>query len=85
MNQRHQRTLSAVFRHPTRPDIRWADIEALFLALGAEVSEGRGSRVRVALRGVRAVFHRPHPRPMTDRGAVRSVADFLRAAGIGEG
>jgi hypothetical protein len=85
MNRRHQRTLLAVFEHPTRPDIRWADIEALFLALGAEVSEGRGSRVRVALRGVRAVFHRPHPRPMTDRGAVRSVADFLRAAGIREG
>jgi len=85
MNRRHQRTLLEVFEHPTRPDIRWADIEALFLALGAEVSEGRGSRVRVALRGVRAVFHRPHPRPMTDRGAVRSVADFLRAAGIREG
>jgi len=74
-----------VFEHPTRPDIRWTDIEALFVALGADVSEGRGSRVRVALRGVRAVFHRPHPRPMTDRGAVRSVADFLRTAGITEG
>jgi hypothetical protein len=85
MNRRHQRTLLAVFEHPTRPDIRWTDIEALFVALGADVSEGRGPRVRVALRGVRAVFHRPHPRPMTDRGAVRSVADFLRTAGITEG
>ena len=77
--------LLAVFEHPTRPDISWTDIEALFVALGADVSEGRGSRVRVALRGVRAVFHRPHPRPITDWGAVRSVADFLRAAGIAEG
>jgi len=85
MNRRHQRTLLAIFEHPTRPDIRWAEIEALLEALGAEVSEGRGSRVRVALGGVRAVFHRPHPRPLTDRGAVRSVADFLRAAGIREG
>ena len=85
MNRRHQRTLLAVFEHPMRPDIRWTDIEALFVALGADVSEGRGSRVRVALRGVRAVFHRPHPRPITDWGAVRSVADFLRAAGIAEG
>ena len=82
MNRQHQRTLLAVFEHPTRPDARWADIEALFLAVGADVSQGRGSRVRVALRDVRAVFHRPHPRPVTDRGAVRSVADFLRAAGI---
>lgn len=85
MNRQHQRTLLAVFEHPTRPDIRWTDIEALLVALGAEISEGRGSRVRVALRGVRAVFHRPHPRPLTDRGAVRSVADFLRSAGVTEG
>lgn len=85
MNRRNQRTLQSVFEHPTRPDIRWSDIEALFRALGADVSEGQGSRLRVALHGVRAVFHRPHPRRVTDRGAVRSVADFLRAAGITEG
>jgi hypothetical protein len=46
------------------------------------VSEGRGSRVRVALRGVRAVFHRPHPRNETDRGAVAAVRRFLQEAGI---
>lgn len=85
MNRQHQRTLLAIFEHPTRPDIRWTDIEALLVALGADVSEGRGSRVRVALRGVRAVFHRPHPRSVTDRGTVRSVADFMRTAGITEG
>ncbi|MFH1183698.1 MAG: type II toxin-antitoxin system HicA family toxin [Chloroflexota bacterium] len=84
MSRRHQRTLQAIFEHPTRPDIRWSDIEALFRTLGAEISEGRGSWVRVALCGVRAVFHRPHPQPVTDRGTVRSVADFPRAAGITE-
>ena len=42
-------------------NIPWSDVEALFVALGAEVTEGHGSRVRVALNGVRAVFHRPHP------------------------
>ncbi len=34
--------------------------------MGAEITEGRGSRVRVALKGVRAVFHRPHPEKETD-------------------
>jgi len=29
--------------------------------MGAEVSEGSGSRVRIALNGVKAIFHRPHP------------------------
>ncbi|MGA2575400.1 MAG: type II toxin-antitoxin system HicA family toxin [Bryobacteraceae bacterium] len=60
----------------------WSDIERLFENLGADVSEGRGSRVRVALRGVRAVFHRPHPRNETDRGAVAAVRRFLQEAGI---
>ena len=41
-----------------------------------------GSRVRVALNGVRAVFHRPHPRKETDRGAVVSIRRFLTEAGI---
>ena len=54
----------------------------LLLALGAELSEGSGSRVRVALNGVRAVFHRPHPQRETDKGAVKSVRRFLQEAGI---
>lgn len=51
-------------------------------AAGAEITEGSGSRLRVALNGVRAVFHRPHPRKETDKGAVRSVRRFLTEAGI---
>ncbi|MCP4166704.1 MAG: type II toxin-antitoxin system HicA family toxin [Chloroflexi bacterium] len=50
---------------------------ALFVSLGAEVTEGRGSRVRVALNDVRAVFHRPHPQKETDKGAVKSARRFL--------
>ncbi|MCE9555542.1 MAG: type II toxin-antitoxin system HicA family toxin [Planctomycetes bacterium] len=65
-----------------RANIKWRDIEALFRHLGAEVTKGRGSRVRVVLNGVRAVFHRPHPSPDTDRGAVRSVRAFLESAGV---
>jgi hypothetical protein len=76
------RTLEAIFERPVRADIRWKDIESLLSACGAEINEGRGSRVRVALKGVRAVFHRPHPRKETDRGAVVSVRRFLTEAGI---
>jgi hypothetical protein len=46
------------------------------------VSEGNGSRVRVALNGVRAVFHRPHPHKETDKGAVKSVRRFLSEAEV---
>jgi hypothetical protein len=71
-----------VFASPVRASIAWRDIEALFVACGAEISEGQGSRVRVALNGVRAVFHRPHPQKETDKGAVKSVRRFLTEAGI---
>jgi hypothetical protein len=61
VKRRHRRTLEAIFAEPTRASLACQDIESLFIALGAELSEGRGSRLRVALHGVRAVFHRPHP------------------------
>jgi hypothetical protein len=83
VNPRHRATLAAVFDDPVRASIRWADIEATLAAFGAEISEGRGSRVRVHLRGVRAVFHRPHPRTEAGRGAVKAVRRFLMEAGIG--
>jgi len=82
MNQKHRRTLEAVFEEPVRSNIAWRDIEAMLLALGAEISEGAGSRIRVALNGVRAVFHRPHPKKETDKGAVKSVRRFLVEAGV---
>ena len=82
MNTRHRKTLAQVFETPTRSGIVWTDIEALLIAAGAEISEGSGSRVRVALNEVRAVFHRPHPEKETDRGAVVSVRRFLETAGV---
>ena len=82
VNKRQRKILAKIFERPERPDIAWASIESLLLALGAELSEGRGSRVRVALEGVRAVFHRPHPERVTDKGAVRSVRRFLEEAGV---
>lgn len=82
ISNRHRRTLKAVYENPVRSDVAWKEVEALFEALGAELSEGRGSRVRVALSGVRAVFHRPHPQRETDKGALRSVRRFLTEAGV---
>nr|WP_234009273.1 type II toxin-antitoxin system HicA family toxin [Deinococcus sp. NW-56] len=82
MNTRQRRTLGRVFEQPTRSDVAWTDVEALFRALGADITEGNGSRVRVALNGVRAVFHRPHPEKETDRGALVSVRRFLENAGV---
>ena len=82
MDRKHRKTLEAIFEKPERANIAWRDVEALFIALGAEITEGNGSRVRVALKDVRAVFHRPHPRKETNKGAVKSVRRFLESAGV---
>jgi len=82
LNKKHQTTLNALFAVPVQSSIAWKDIETLLKALGAEISEGSGSRVRIALNGCRAVFHRPHPRKETDKGAVISMKRFLIAAGV---
>ncbi len=82
MNKKHRKTLDAIFDTPVRSDIEWKEIEALFKALGGEISEGRGSRVWIALKGVRAVFHRPHPKKETDKGAIKSVRRFLKESEV---
>jgi len=82
MNSKHQKTLEAVFDDPVRSNVPWAEVEALFAAAGAAISEGRGSRVRVSLNGVDAVFHRPYPQKETDKGALKSARRFLREAWI---
>ncbi len=81
MNSKQRKTFQAIFQNPVSPSIPWADIETLLLSLGAEREEGNGSRVRFVLNGVVATFHRPHPQPVTDKGAVKSVRRFLENAG----
>ncbi len=82
MNSNHKKTYKEIYMDPIKSDINWHDIEALFNSIGAKISEGSGSRVRVELNGERAVFHRPHPESNTDKGAVKSVRRFLENAGV---
>jgi len=82
MNKKQTKTLEAVFEDPVRADIEWRDVESLLIALGAEVTEARGSRVKVALNAIRAVFHRPHPAKEVTKGAIRALRDFLVETGV---
>lgn len=82
LSRTHRKTLQAIFQDPVRSNIPWTDIEKLLVALGAELSEGRGSRVRIYLNKVRAVFHRPHQQKEADKGAVKSMRRFLTESGF---
>ena len=82
LNNKQRKTLEAIFAIPTPSNIVWKDIEKLLIALGANIIYGKGSRIGVKLKDVRAVFHEPHPQKETDKGAVKAVREFLIKAGI---
>ncbi len=82
MNKRHRKTLNDIFKEPVSRNLVWTRIEALFVALGARVIEGRGSRVRFELNGVIATFHRPHPQKEAKPYQVRDAQRFLKQAGV---
>ncbi len=82
MKKKHQKILERIFARPVSGNIKWKDIEALFLELGAEISEREGARVGVKLFGEIQVFHRPHPSPDTDKGAIASIRKWLERNGV---
>jgi len=82
MNSRHQKTLEAIFSQPTPTNLEWRKIEALFMALGAELIEGNGSRIAFILNNEKADFHRPHPHKEAKRYQIHNARDFLTRAGI---
>lgn len=82
MNRKHAKTLATIFARPVSANIQWRDIEALFVGLGAKISEREGSRIAVVLFGQVQVYHRPHPAPTTDKGAVASVRKWLESNGV---
>jgi hypothetical protein len=82
VKRKYQRTLALIFARPTSANVHWRDIEAMFQELGAEVSEREGSLVAVVLYGEVRVFHKPHPSPNTDKGAVASIRKWLEQHGV---
>ena len=82
MKRKHQKTLDAIYARPVSANIQWRDIEALFVELGSDISEREGSRIAVVLFDEVRVFHRPHPSPDTDKGAVASIRKWFEQHGV---
>ncbi|MDR2892946.1 MAG: type II toxin-antitoxin system HicA family toxin [Deltaproteobacteria bacterium] len=82
MNSKHLKTLQTVYALPTIKDLDWKDLETLFTALGAEIIEGDGSRVKFVLNGKVIRFHRPH-KPKTARAyQIELAREFFESMGI---
>jgi len=82
MNSKQTKTLQAIFSKPTPSTLEWAKLESLLLALGCNVIEGRGSRVRFEYNGIITAFHRPHPAKEAKPYQVEQARDFLTAIGV---
>ncbi|MCF8505650.1 MAG: type II toxin-antitoxin system HicA family toxin [Caulobacter sp.] len=82
MNSKQRKTLAAVFAEPVSGTVKWSVIESLLVAVGCEVIEGSGSRVRFVFDGVVAAFHRPHPAKEAKRYQVRDAREFLLRIGV---
>ena len=82
MNSKQSKTLAALFAEPASATIAWASIESLLVAVGCQVVEGAGSRVRFVYGEVVATFHRPHPEKEAKRYQVRDAREFLTKIGV---
>ena len=82
MNSTHRKTLEAVFFDPVLRSLEWRRIETLLIAIGCQLIEGNGSRVRFEKNGVIATFHRPHPSKEAKPYQVRDAREFLISIGV---
>ncbi|WP_084656445.1 type II toxin-antitoxin system HicA family toxin [Pandoraea norimbergensis] len=82
MKTKSRKTLELIFSRPTPAGARWRDVASLFLDLGAELIEREGSRVAVYLFGHIRIFHRPHPSPDLDKGAIATIRKWLEENGV---
>lgn len=83
MNSKQRAILKAIFEKPTRANIRFSDIERLFIALGGRLFEGRGSAIRIAFDGgLKYDQHRPHPGKEAKRYQVDDARTLLELLGV---
>jgi hypothetical protein len=82
MKRKYSKTLELIFHRPVSGNIKWKEIEVFLISLGAETVEREGSRLEIYLFGVVKVFHRPHPSPDTDKGAVSAIRKWLEENGV---
>jgi hypothetical protein len=83
MKRKHAKTLDLIFHRPVSANVKHTDAMSLLIELGAVIDTSReGSRVAVVLFGEARVFHKPHPTPNMDKGAVAALRDWLEQHGV---
>jgi len=60
VSSKQRKTMKKIFEDPISIDVAFRDAIALLKSLGAEISEGKGSRVRVFINGTAHILHKAH-------------------------
>jgi hypothetical protein len=84
VNSKHSKTLKAIYAKPTSATIVFAEIESLVIALGGEIFEREGSRVKLVLQDEQWRCHRPHLGKEAKRYQVEEIRELLQRLRIGE-
>lgn len=85
MKRHHLRTVQALYAHPLQHGVRVAKVEALFRALGAEVTEVDDRRLRIRMPGGQETWVRTGcgvRQPDLDADAVMRIRHFLKELGV---
>ncbi len=82
MNKKQRKTYDDILAEPIRRNIVWNDVVALVKAIGGNVTQGDGSRVRFELNDISLNIHSPHPQKELKRYQVKAIREFLINTGV---
>lgn len=85
MNSHQRRTLHALFAHPMDRDLRYGQVEALFHALGADVTHSGGDRLKVVFPNGQETWlhvHVPARHNTVPADEIERLRHFLETIGV---
>jgi len=75
-SKKNKSIFNKIISGPIKP-MKWQDIQALLLALGAVKKEGKGSSLKFIIEGRPIILHKPHPDNELKRYVIRQIRDYL--------
>jgi len=82
MSHKHEQLLRTIFSDPPSNNIHWREVESLLNHVGAEMENIPGARLRVKIKRMEAILHRPHHSNTLDRQGIKHLREFLARAGV---
>ena len=82
MSRHHANLIRSIFHDPPSGNLHWREVEALLKHVGASLEPISGARIRVRLKRMEDVLHRPHHSNVLDARSLLHLRGFLARAGV---